>query len=76
MPVSSAVQAQRRLNAVIADIAAIAEREEHIAKRLRILVRMGHIPTRNAHRAHARADTLLNLARELREVVGLEVSKK
>ena len=52
-------------------VVAIAEREEGIARTLRIKVRAGEVPADVQHRALARADTLTRLASDLRVAVGL-----
>lgn len=68
-------KAVRRLEEVIGTIVAIAEREEGIARNLRVAANRGDIHPDVRHRAHARADTLLRLASDLRDAVGVPVGR-
>lgn len=71
-PVSGDDTALGRLSEVIGKITAIADREELIARDIRIRAATGGLPAENFHRAHLRADTLMRLVSELRAIAGAQ----
>lgn len=72
----SSSQAVRRLEEVIGMVSAIADREEGIARNLRVAANRGDIHPDVRHRAHARADTLMRLASDLRDAIGAPAGRK
>lgn len=71
----AAGRAMKRLNEVVASVLDIAEREEAIARNLRVKASTGGVPPEFVERARARADTLMRLATDLRIAVGVPVGR-